>query len=59
MEGRRGGSSTPSFKKAMNSKGKKPMENDRWPSIGKNKNSEEEQNEQEPKEKNIIKENEE
>jgi len=43
MKGCIRGISTPSFKQAVVSKGKKPMENDKEPSKGKERSNEEEQ----------------
>jgi len=59
MEGRKGGSSTPSYNQAMASRGKKPMDYDRGPSEGRKRNSEEEQDSTKSKENNSTKENEE
>lgn len=42
MEGRKGGSSTPSYKQVVASSGKKPLENDRGPSEDGKRNIEQE-----------------
>ena len=42
MDGRKGGGSTPSYKQAIVNRGEKPMEKDRGPLEGRQRNSEEE-----------------
>lgn len=59
MDGHKGGGSTPSYKHAVVSRGKKPMEKDRSPSKGRQRNSEEEQDGSKLRKNNRTKENEE
>lgn len=59
MEGRKGGTFTPSYKQAVADRGKKPIEYDRGPSEGRKRNNEEKQDGTESRENNSTKENEE
>lgn len=59
MEARKGGSSTPSYRQAVASRGKKPIKSVRGPSGEGKRNMEEDQDSTKPREENSTKENEE